>query len=217
MGGGSQISDKNQRTKYLLVGSGPEVETWISKHLQWFVLNDYKILTFNNSWKIVPLHHIFEYFNASDSKHHCTFIPSEIEKKQINKKTTINQDKCIRDLYCILKKNPRASTTMFFDVLYYLHAKHAKHGDQFSVAVVGCNLIYKKKGDTFYSHLPISKATNDPVNKFTDKELSIELSNVQKLYDSRSCDIWNASTMEGTRLPFKRFHDYLWISQKAAT
>ena len=201
----TKIYDENKYTKYLVVGSGPEVTNWISTHLQWFINNDYKIITFNNSWKTVPLHHIFEWCKPSDSQKYGTFIPSSFEKNQINKITEFHVNKLnFRHFY--LNFGKKNVTTMLISVLFYLLTKNVH---QFSVAVVGCNMIYKKDGDTFYSHLKISKAKNDPINKFSDEELANELLNIQQWYDALGCDVRNASTMTQTRLPFKKFIDYI--------
>jgi hypothetical protein len=201
----NKMTLENQRTKYLLVGSGPGVQSWIQNHLQWFLAHDYKIIVFNNSWKTVPLRHIFAYYKPNDSQKHGTFIPSNSELKEMNKIVEFHGDKQnMRHFY--LNYGKTKVTTMFFNALYYLLTQHVY---SFSVVVVGCDMIYKKNGDTFYSHLNISKATNDPVNKYSDEELSNELKNIQKQYDYHSCDISNASLMSETRLPFRRFSDYM--------
>lgn len=61
---------------------------------------------------------------------------------------------------------------MFLNVLYYL--LHFKVEKVEKIVVIGCDMIYSKEGDTFYSDLKISKASNDPINKWGKKGLDIE-------------------------------------------
>jgi hypothetical protein len=70
-------------------------------------------------------------------------------------------------------------------------------------------MIYKQQGDTFYSHMPISKARNDPVNKYNDEQIAEELQNIQKLYQENQHTLLNASEQEESKLPFRRFTEHL--------
>jgi hypothetical protein len=49
-------------TKFLVLGSAPYMKDWVTKHLKWFIENNYKIVCFNNSWKLVePIYTRFFY------------------------------------------------------------------------------------------------------------------------------------------------------------
>jgi hypothetical protein len=44
------------------LGSAPYMKDWVTKHLKWFIENNYKIVCFNNSWKLVePIYTRFFY------------------------------------------------------------------------------------------------------------------------------------------------------------
>jgi mannosyltransferase OCH1-like enzyme len=195
-------SKKSNVDKYLVVGSAPFVDDWIQKHMKWFVDRGYKIIPFNNAWKAVPLEYIHAWHRPSDSKRHATFLPTDEEIKQMNVVNHHGNNLKYRHLY--VTKNDKS--TMLFNILYYLYVHNEK---PFTVSIIGSDMIYKKNGDTFYSNLEISKAQNDPVNKFLEIELKNELDNIYKLYENRGCEVLNASYQEETRLPFKRFLDYL--------
>lgn len=38
----------------------------IYNNLNWFIENDYQIISFNNSWKLIPLHNIYLWFHLND-------------------------------------------------------------------------------------------------------------------------------------------------------
>lgn len=188
--------------KYLIVGSAPYIKVWVEKHLQWFVDNEYKIIPFNNAWSAIPMENIYEWHKPNDSNKHGTLIPS----KEIHEKMKIiTHIQNLHNFKHLVHNKHKNSSTMLFNVLYYLLTNNI---DQFTATIIGCDMIYKKNGDTFYSHLPISKASNDPINKFTDKELSNELKNIERLYKKHSCIINNASESKETRLPYDRFSAY---------
>lgn len=187
------------KTKYLIIGSAPYIIDWIKKHLQWFITNDYKIICINNSWKLIDFRHIHQWHTSNNFIHKGTFIPTDTEFTKFREVIIHNSDKEIAQYYIDFKDG-----TMFLNVLYYL--LHFKKSEQ--VVVIGCDMIYSKEGDTFYSDLKISKALNDPINKWGKKELNRELLNSHNQFKKRNISILNASERE-TRLPYAKFKEHL--------
>jgi hypothetical protein len=94
---------------------------------------------------------------------------------------------------------------MFLNVIYSLLKSH---GTNASVVVIGCDMIYTKSGDTFYSSKKESKARNDPLLKWGDDGLTAECINSEKMFEKYGNAIMNASTYQ-TRLPYSKFNEHL--------
>jgi hypothetical protein len=187
--------------KILLVGSAPYVKEWSENHVQWFIDNGYKIVPFNNAWKLIPLIHIYEWHKSANNENAGTFVPNDSEKKQMGNivKHDFNNHK-YSHLYV-----DYLGGTMLFNVLYYYLIHYPR---KYEIALIGTDLIYKQNGDTFYSKLSESKARNDPLLKYGEKGLNAELQNCLSLYNKSGNIIYNASPYE-SRLPFKRFLKYM--------
>ena len=152
----------------------------------------------------MPLDKIDTWHKSVDAHRFATFLPDKAEQDQMkNIITHHNNNLNYRHLYV---RDTHNRSTMLLNIFYYLYTIHK---GSFEVVVIGSDMIYKKQGDTFYSHLPTSKATNDPVNKFTNEELQNELKNVENLYNSKGATIYNASTEKETKLAFKKFTKHL--------
>jgi len=194
--------DKQHGSKFLIVGSAPYTKGWTERHLAWFVNEGYLILPINNARKLIPLHLINEWHKPGDYEWFGSFDIIEKELEQMQSVVTHCNDNFG---YWKLYKKIKGGGTMFFNLLYYLVHKY-KH--PITVVVVGNDMIYRKEGDTFYSHLPNSKAKNDPINKWNEQELSDELLHIQSLYQQNNHTLLNASDQEQTKLPFPRFTAY---------
>ena len=197
--------------KYLVIGSAPYMPEWISKHLNWFVKNDYRIICFNNSWKLVPPENIYVWFHSNDFKQKNTYIPSIDEiplESRIDSHGYLDKKlpeflPHIPDLYKLyIKIN---GGTMFLNVIYSLLRSH---GTNASVVVIGCDMIYTKSGDTFYSHEKESKARNDPLLLWGEAGLAAECINSNEMFQKYGNPIMNASTYQ-TRLPYLKFVQHL--------
>lgn len=190
------------KMKYLIIGSAPYVSQWIAIYLPWFIENDYKIICFNNSWKLVEFRHIYQWHSSDNFIHRGTFIPTDNEITKFREVIIHKSDKEIAQYYVDFKGG-----TMFLNTLYYLlHFKKLE-----KVVVIGCDMIYSKKGDTFYSDLKISKASNDPINKWGEKGLNNELMNSLNQFKKHNVTILNASEND-TRLLYPKFRHHLQFS-----
>ena len=190
---------KKKKKKMLIIGSAPYVPEWCEHNLMKFIQNDYKIIVINHAYKVVNKkyineHHISKTFEDRNS--------NKINKGKFSKNLIIHDDfDYIRNL-SVIKDN----TTMLFNVLY-----HCIYFDkEFDMYIIGCDMTYRKQGDTFYSKT-ISNFKKTDEKKYIKKRilcygeenLQKELKNVQKVYDRKKCGIYNLST-DTTRLPFKR-------------
>jgi hypothetical protein len=194
---------KQGGNKFLVVGSAPYMKDWVDNHLQWFVNEGFRILPMNNARKLFPPSLINEWHKPGDHKVLGSFQVDEEECKQMQSVVTYcNNSFGVRELY----KRFLGGGTMIFNTLYYLWSKY---DNPITVVVIGTDMVYKQQGDTFYSHIPTSKARNDPVNKYTDKELAEELQHVQMLYQEKQHTLLNASEQKESRLPFRRFTEHL--------
>jgi len=184
--------------KYLIIGSAPYVKEWVRDNLSWFVENNYKIVVFNNSWKLVDLPLIHKWHHSDNHLSAGTFVPTTDEKRSMN----AIQQHMDTDTSNHLYKNP-TKTTMFCNIMYYYIHKHPCE-----IVIVGCDMMYSKSGDTFYSHLKTSKASNDPILRLGEKGLNDELDHCYDMCKKYAVIVHNAS-VEKTRLPFPRFTDHL--------
>jgi len=198
--------------KYLVLGSAPYMSTWVDEHLNWFIGAGYRIICFNKSWKLVPAPMIYVWYHSDNFKTANTYVPtlSEIpSSKRINssgngkfnklpvKKSNIPIP---RDMYYECKCG-----TMFLNVIYSLLGSY---GSEANVVVVGCDMIYTKNGNTFYSDRPESRAKNDPLRTWGETGLTKECEVSLEQYQKYGGTIRNASTCE-SRLPYPRFTDHL--------
>lgn len=193
---------KSQRHKILILGSAPYMQKWVSDHLQWFKNNHYSIVTFNNSWKLVPDPSDLIWHSSLDHSDKGTYVPSREETRQFKRyHIHSDDDESVRLYY-------QKKSTMFFNVLYhYIYDSYLKKYP-LHVVVVGCDMIYKKEQDTFYSHTRESKAKNDPINRLGVQNLNNESNHSLNLCRSQHVDIYNASMYE-SRLPYPRFRIHL--------
>ena len=127
-----------------------------------------------------------------------TYIPT---KSELSKLSVIRHT--LSDNYIHFYKNYKGGT-MFLNVLYYLLMTYKN----FELVVIGCDMIYKKNGDTFYSNSQESKARNDPLIAFGEQGLNEELHNSLMNYNKHNIKISNAS-INDTRLPYPRFTKYI--------
>lgn len=189
--------------KILILGSAPYMKSWVKDHLQWFEKNNYHIVTFNNSWKLVPDISKIVWHCSNDHSIAGTYVPSNKEKTKFLKYIIHNDTDKSNVLY------KRFVTTMFLNIIYhyiYNHIIEKKH--HLHIVVIGCDMIYKKEKDTFYSDIPGNKAANDPIIRLGDERLNDELVHSLKLCKSNQIDIYNASEHE-SRLPYPRFRNHL--------
>jgi hypothetical protein len=175
---------------------------WINTHLQWFVDRRYKIITFNNSWKLIhPPRLIHEWHSSDNHSTSGTFVPTKDEAKEFGNVTVHHCHDDYEHLYLDYKCG-----TMFLNVIYNMLLHHNKPYD---LVVIGCDFMYNKDGDTFYSSEPGNKARNDPLMLWGKQGLKNELNNSQTQYDKRKdVNIYNAS-VNNTLLPYKRFVKHL--------
>jgi hypothetical protein len=101
--------------------------------------------------------------------------------------------------------------SMYFNTLYnvLVHYKKRYGFDLSEIVVIGCDFVYKKNQDTFYSELPNTKARNDPLLRWGKEGLQNE---INKSYDNcrqGNVHIYNASLQDETNLPYPRFTEYL--------
>lgn len=194
---------KQDGNKFLVVGSAPYMKDWVDKHMQWFVDEGFRILPMNNAHKLIPPSLINEWHKPGD---HRVFGSFPIEDEEYRQMQSVVTHCGNNSGYVHLYKRNQHGGTMLFNTLYYLLHKN---NTPITVVVVGTDMIYKKQGDTFYSHLPQSNASNDPVIKYSDEELKEELLHIQNLYRERNHTLLNASDQQETRLPFPRFTQHL--------
>jgi hypothetical protein len=194
---------KQEGNKFLVMGSAPYMKDWVKDHLQWFVDEGFRILPMNNAHKLIAPSLINEWHKPNDYNEFGSFPILEDECKQMQSVVT----HCASNFgYMHLYKRHLGNGTMLFNTLYYLLHKY---DNPITVVVVGTDMIYKQQGDTFYSHLPASKAANDPVNKYNDTHIAEELQHIQKLYQETQHSLLNASEQKESRLPFRRFTEHL--------
>lgn len=197
--------------KFLVVGSAPYMNDWAPKHLEWFIKNDYKIICFNNSWKLIPLSDLYLWFHSSDFESANTFIPTNKEIPGTNRVDSYDRGNrkfpkpkenipCLDKLY-----GNKKCGTMFLNLIYSILRAY---GDKCEVVVIGCDMIYTKSGDTFYSHEKISKARNDPLLLWGEEGLTKECNQSYNQFKKYGGTILNAST-NATRLPYPKFTAHL--------
>lgn len=164
---------------------------------------DYKIITFNNSWKLVKDPKLIsEWHRSTDHNTKGTFTPTNSDMKQFE--TILHTCEMAKEMKISEKYLKYNAGTMFLNIMYYILVKKM----YYEVVVVGCDMIYTKQGDSFYSDLPESKAKNDPLNKYGETGLNNELEHCCKQYKQYNVNLYNASNYE-SRLPFERFTDHL--------
>ena len=188
--------------KCILLGSAPYMKEWCQNHLMWFVENDYKVITFNNSWKLVEPKTITEWHCSANHDIVGTFIPTKEEQthfQTILHTCEMAKIQKISDKYINYRHG-----TMFLNVMYYILVEKV-YSD---VVVVGCDMIYTKQGDTFYSDLEENRARNDPVNTYGEEGLNKELEHCKKQFNEHKIKLSNASTTE-SRLTFDRFTTHI--------
>ena len=192
---------KNRQRKVLILGSAPYMQAWVTKNLQWFVDNNYDIVTFNNSWKLIPDITKTTWHSSLDHSNAGTYVPSELDKHQF-KGYKIHTDNDVS-----VKLYHQSISTMFFNVLYhYIHDSYVNKYP-LHVVVIGCDMMYAKEKDTFYSHIDGNKAKNDPINRLGIVNLDKECNHsfvVSKLY---RVELYNASEKR-SRLPYPRFTEH---------
>jgi hypothetical protein len=105
-----------------------------------------------------------------------------------------------KDLYLNYKGG-----TMFLNTIY---DKLKNNPNNFQLVVIGCDMMYNREGDTFYSNIPGNKARNDPLLLWGEEGLNAELENSLLNYNKYGKSITNASTHE-SRLPYPRFVEHL--------
>jgi len=175
--------------RYLIVGSAPYVEDWVKEHLQFFLNRQYNVCCINNAWKAVPLGSIEEWHYSNNHSTVGTYIPRPTEIAKIPRFTQHTTRGGARKYY----KHFKRGGTMFFNVLYSLLDRHKSK--QMRVAVIGCDFIYRKDGDTFYSDREESKAQNDPLLRYSLDELREESEHCYNFYhnSTRDHELVNAS------------------------
>jgi glycosyltransferase involved in cell wall biosynthesis len=194
----SNVSDtKYNNSRYLVVGSAPYVKDWLKKHKIWFLSNNFKVLPINNAWTLFESNEIYEWHRAEDYFSAGSIIPTKEELYNIRTfiHTVVNNYKHNYISY--------RNGTMFLNVIYHLLEK-LKNTNNSEIVIIGSDMIYNKKGDTFYSNIPGNKAQNDPILKWNNKELQDELDNSKKLYSINKLKIFNASE-HITRLPYQKY------------
>ena len=196
------LNTKNYKMKCILLGSAPYMKEWCKNHLAWFIENDYKVITFNNSWKLVEPKTITEWHRSADHGSSGTFIPTKEEETHFQ--TILHTCEMAKIQKISEKYIHYKAGTMFLNVMYYILVKKV-YSD---VVVVGCDMIYNKQGDTFYSDLEQSRAKNDPVNKYGEDGLNKELENCKNQFKQHKKKLFNASTSE-SRLTFDRFTKHI--------
>lgn len=191
--------------RYLIIGSAPYVSEWINLYLEYFEKRNYKIICFNNSWKAgVPLDMIDEWHHSNNHGTAGTYKPTISELKCFGTSIHHYNNGGLRDLYLRFRRGG----TMFFNVMYSLLSR-AEEPSQF--VVVGCDFIYEKFDDTFYSDRPESKAAADPLLRYTPEELTEEAQHCYCLFESATKGphfVLNASQYESL-LGWPRFTDHL--------
>ena len=189
--------------KCVILGSAPYMKKWCEDNLKWFVDNDYKIITFNNSWKLVKdIKLISEWHRSTDHGIKGTFLPTKEETTCF--KTNLHTCEMAHKMKISEKYLKYNGGTMFLNIMYYILVEKM----YYEVVVIGCDMIYTKQGDTFYSDLSANKARNDPLNKYGDTGLNNELEHCRKQYQQHNVKLYNASNYE-SRLTFDRFTDHL--------
>jgi len=202
-------------TKYLVLGSAPYVSEWVDCHLNWFVEHDYKLVTFNNSWRLIDLDLIHEYHMSDNHETAGTFVMNHEIRRQLGPRLVRHvspnaSDEDVKQLtqdninYRV-KPSKYGNNTMFFDMVQYFIDHHV----QADIVFIGCDMMYRNDVDTFYNHVPGHKARPDIVlaydNDFGRVALEFQYKFEQKPYGLR---FWNASEHD-SRLPFERFRDHL--------
>jgi len=196
----SFLNTSKQR-KLLILGSAPYMQAWVTKNLQWFMDHNYEIVTFNNSWKLVSDITKITWHSSSDHWNAGTYVPTESEKHRFNKyKIHTDHDKSAK-LY------NQSISTMFFNVLYhYIYDAHV-HKYPLHIVVIGCDMIYSKEKDTFYSHIEGNKAKSDPINRLGVVNLDKECNHSFVVSKLHNVELYNASE-KNSRLPYPRFTNH---------
>ena len=132
-----------------------------------------------------------------------TFIPNKEEKTKFE--TIVHNEKMARCTKIFDQYVHYKGGTMFFNTMYYILLKSEANS---AVVVIGCDMIYNKNGDTFYSNMEGSKAKNDPIIRYGEKGLEIEINNCKTLFEAKNIKLYNASTLT-SRLTFNRFDIHL--------
>lgn len=198
--------------KVLILGSAPYVKEWVDNYLDWFVSNNYVIITFNNSWKLIqPIELINEYHCSADHADAGTFVMNEEEESKI--KTIIHHN--FENIYYELNHMYVVPEwgSMYFNTLYNLLVNYKKRyaSNLSEIVVIGCDFVYKKDKDTFYSELPNNKARNDPLLLWGKEGMQKEINKSHDNCTQRNVRIYNASLQEETNLSYPRFTDYLYL------
>ena len=192
----------NRKRKLLILGSAPYMKEWVTKNLQWFMDNNYEIVTFNNSWKLisditkVTWHSSLDHWNAG------TYVPSDLDILRF-KNYKIHSD---FDESTILYK--QSNSTMFFNVLYHYIYDAYVNKSPLHIVVIGCDMIYSKDKDTFYSDIKGNKATSDPINRLGVVNLDKECKHSFMVSQLHHVELYNASEKK-SRLPYPRFTNHL--------
>lgn len=211
--------------RYLVLGSAPYMQEWVNLHLDWFVQNGYKIVTFNNSWYLLSnrLNVLHEYHASDDHEHAGTFVMDHDTRKKMGSRLVrhvsphateteiehlLDQDKT-NNVHYRVTLSKFGKNTMFFDMVQYF-IDLTSENQKTAVVFVGCDMIYKNTDDTFYNHVKGHKARPDIVlaydNDFTKVDAEFRDKFAQE--PCKNVTFYNASEFE-TRLPFARFVNHL--------
>jgi len=190
--------------KFLVIGSAPYIKEWIPKYLDEFINNGYEIITFNNSWKAVPIDKINLWHMPADFLKAGTLLPTCQEKQRMSIYQHDAGVEAYQSLYLSNYWWSNNTGTMFLNVIYY----HLLNNSPCEVVVIGCDMIYSKSGDTFYSSQKNNKARNDPLLLYGEQGLAKQLKHSKQQFEKYNCKIFNASTSV-SRLPYQLFTKHL--------
>lgn len=219
----------NSMTKYLVIGSAPYISEWIDTHIEWFLENDYKIVTFNNSWRLFQheLHWIHEYHMSDNHESAGTFVMDHETRVKLGSRLVrhVHPDASEHEIqklvgtnnvYYRVKRSKYGKNTMFFDILQYFVDLSTNQLTE--VVFIGCDMMYRNHDDTFYNYVVGHKARPDIVLAYDNDfdRVALEFQDKFNQTDPSQLMFYNASEQE-TRLPFLRFRNHLPVENPCDT
>ena len=215
--------------KYLVIGSAPYIRYWVEAHLEWFVKNEFTVVTFNNSWNLLgntTSNIVHEYHMSDDHETAGTFVMDHESRKRMGARlvrhvhpectqhdidTLVNQRETGNRYYRV-KLSKFGKNTMFFDMVQYFIDMEMTEQQDTMVTFVGCDMMYKSTDDTFYKNVPGQKARPDIVLAYDNDFIRVAKEFHDKFeqlkHKKTPLYFYNASEFE-TRLPFDRFTEHL--------
>lgn len=190
--------------RYLLLGSAPSVVDWWEKHGKSYTDQGFIVCALNNAWKI-PGKHLNIWFLPTDFDFQhgrpggFRFNDGTPEQAYKASWFLVNPPKGTKDWPITGPCWEPNNRTMIVDVLNHILNWTLQREVRCEVHVAGSDLMY----DGPQTHFHSQQGGLDPL-RFGTEWLEAALKRVQRNYEQRNFEVYNATDAEESRLPFPR-------------